>query len=172
MPVTSHLISYGSTRAGARHLREDDRDRPEDLVRLAEARYRACFLAMVRGPPAFFAVTRDPDRFFAVVPAPPVFFAVVRSAGRFFVARNGDFEAERFPPFELPLRDALLPGLPDGDREEPRGTDRPEVFRPDGVPFEPANRISRTSSRPAATAPSIMLARSSCLTAMRAFADA
>jgi hypothetical protein len=139
---------------------------------LAEARDRACFLAMVRGPRAFFAVTRDPDRFFAVVRAPPVFFAVVRCAGRFFVARIGDFEAERFPPLELPLLRRAAPWPAGWEREDPRGADRPEVVRPDGVPFEPANRISRTSSRPAATDASIMLARSICLTAMRALPKA
>jgi hypothetical protein len=80
--------------AGARYLREDDRDRPEDLVRLAEARERACVLAMVRALPAFF-VARDLDRFFAVVPAPRVFFfMLVRFAGRFFVERDGDLGAE------------------------------------------------------------------------------
>jgi hypothetical protein len=80
--------------AGARYLREDDRDRPEDLVRLAEARERACVLAMVRALPAFF-VARDLDRFFAVVPAPRVFFfMLVRFAGRFFVERDGDLGGE------------------------------------------------------------------------------
>lgn len=138
---------------------------------MAEARDRACFLATVRAPPAFFAVARDPDRFVAVVRAPRVCFAEVRFPGRLFVARS-DFEAERFPPLELPVRDALLACLADGDSEEPRGVDRPDLCPPDGVPFDPANRISRTSSKPAATAPSIMPAPSSCLTAMRATAMA
>jgi hypothetical protein len=80
--------------AGERYLREDDRDRPEDLVRLAEARERACVLALVRVLPAFF-VARDLDRFVAVVLAPRVFFFVlVRFAGRFFVERDGDLGAE------------------------------------------------------------------------------
>jgi hypothetical protein len=61
--------------AGARYLREDDRDRPEDLVRLAEARERACVLALVRALPAFFVV-------------------LVRFAGRFLVERDGDLGAE------------------------------------------------------------------------------
>jgi hypothetical protein len=126
---------------------------------------------MVRVLLAFFAVGGDADRFFAVVRAPRVFFAVVRFPGRFVVERNGDFETERFPPLELPARDALLAGLPDRDCEERRGADRPELCLP-GVPFEPADRSSRTSSRPAATAPSIMLARSNCLTAMRALSAA
>jgi hypothetical protein len=80
--------------AGARHLREDDRDRPEELVRLPEARERACFLALVRALPAFF-VARDLDRFVAVVLAPRVFFFVlVRFAGRFLVERDGGLGAE------------------------------------------------------------------------------
>jgi hypothetical protein len=57
----------------------------------------------------------------------------------------------------------LFVALPDRDRDE-----RPEALPPrDGVPFELADRISRTSSVPAATAPRIMPARSSWRTAVR-----
>jgi hypothetical protein len=53
---------------------------------LAEARERACVLALVRALPAFFV---------AVVLAPRVFFFVlVRFAGRFLVERDGDLGAE------------------------------------------------------------------------------
>jgi hypothetical protein len=81
--------------AGERYLREDDRDRPEVLVRLAEARERACVLALVRALPAFF-VARELDRFVAVVLAPRVFFffVLVRFAGRFLAERDGDLGAE------------------------------------------------------------------------------
>jgi hypothetical protein len=136
-----------------------------------EARARACFLATVRALPAFFVVARDADRFVATVRGLRVFFAVVRFPDGFFAARDGDFELDRFP-LELPIRDALPAGLPDRACEELRGADRLELDPLDGVPFEPASRTSRTNSRPAATAPSIMLARSSCLTAMRALATA
>jgi hypothetical protein len=60
---------------------------------LAEARERACVLALVRALPAFF-VARDLDRFVAVVLAPRVFFVLVRFAGRFLVERDGDLGAE------------------------------------------------------------------------------
>jgi hypothetical protein len=146
-----------------RHLGFDDRDRLGDLVRSVERVDRARALAFVRAPPAFFAVARDRDRFVTVVGAPRAFFAV---PDRFFVARGRDFEVGRFRPPERPLRDAALAGLSEGNCE---GRDAPP---PNGIPFEPADRTSRRSSRPAATAPSIMLARSSCLQATRALAAA
>jgi hypothetical protein len=69
------------------------------------------------------------------------------------------FEAARL------LLSAFFPVvLPDRDRDE-----RAEVSPPrEVVAFEFANRISRTSSMPVATAPRITPARSSCLTAVRA----
>jgi hypothetical protein len=151
-------------RAIARHLVADDRERPSDLVRLAVARDRACALAVARTRPALFAAARDRDRLVAAVAVTRVFFVGPRL---FFVARGGDFETERFPRLELPVRDALLDGRSDRDREV-IGEVRPS----DGVPFEPSSRTSRSSSRPAATAPIIMVARSSCLKAPRAFAAA
>jgi hypothetical protein len=89
-----HVPSVMRYHAGARYLREDDRDRPEDLVPLAEARERACVLALLRALLACF-VARDLDRFVAVVLAPRVFFFVLaRFAGRFFVERGGDLGAK------------------------------------------------------------------------------
>jgi hypothetical protein len=79
--------------AGARHRRDDDRDRPEVLVRLAEARERACVLALVRALPAFL-VARDLERFVVVVAPRVFFFVLVRFGGRFFVEGDGDLGAD------------------------------------------------------------------------------
>jgi hypothetical protein len=124
---------------------------------LVEARDRARDLPVARTPPAFFAAARDRVRFVVAVAVPRTFFL---GPPAFFVARVGDFEAERFPRLEL-VRDALLETLSDRDREE-AGEVRPSA----AVRFEPSSRASRRSSRPAITAPIIMVARSSCLNAL------
>ena len=156
--------------AGARDFRKDDSYRREDAVHLPEARDRVRRLALLLTPPVF-VVAGEPDRFVAVVRAPRVFFAAVRLLGRLVPARDSDLEAERCPPLVVRVGDFLLAGLPAWGCEEPDGADRPGLCR-DGVPLDPANRISRSSSRPAATAPSIMPARSTCLSARRPLATA
>ena len=89
-----HVPTVMRCLAGERYLREDAPDRPADLVRLPEARERACDLALLRALPAFF-VARDLDRFVAAVLARRVFLFVLELfAGRFFVERDGDLDAE------------------------------------------------------------------------------
>jgi hypothetical protein len=114
-------------------------DRERPEVLVLDARDRADFFA-VRVPLVFVALGRD-----RAGPA-------VRLAPAFF-------EAARL------LLAAFFPvGLPDRDRDE-----RAEASPPrEVVAFEFASRTSRTSSMPVATAPRIMPARSSCLTAARA----
>ena len=164
------IVVDSSPSKWARDFRKDDSYRREDAVRLPEARERVRRLALLLTPPVF-VVAGEPDRFVAVVRAPRVFFAAVRLLGRLVPARDSDLEAERCPPLVVRVGDFLLAGLPAWGCEEPDGADRPGLCR-DGVPLDPANRISRSSSRPAATAPSIMPARSTCLSARRPLATA
>lgn len=104
-------------------------------------RERVAFRAVRRVAPAFLAAGR---RRFATVRLRRVFFDVVRLPCAF--VRTGDLVVELVALLALP---------PDRDRDERAG------FRPEGVPFESAVRISRTSSMPAAATPRIMLMRSS-----------
>ena len=128
------------------YLRADGRARPEVLVFVAEARDRAVLFALPRVPPAFFTLGRA--RFVPTVRLPGVFFEAVR----LFLEALVDWDTdERTEALRL-----------EGDRDERAG-----ALPPEGAPFEFAIRISRTSSTPVATAPRIMPARSSCLTAVR-----
>jgi hypothetical protein len=114
---------------------------------VAEVRGRAAFFAFLWVPPAVLALGRD--RSVPPVRLPRVFFEALRPFVTALPDRDPDEPTDALPP--------------EGDRDERAGVSPPR----EGASFELANRISRTSSIPAATVPRIMPARSSCLTAVR-----